>query len=113
MGIASVIHHTAQHVMGAVGLACSTTMAASATRTALSSGVAHPVAQQARTLTLTATVHGYKAGFVVGSGMAFAAFSVAPAAVRIAILIAPPRNEQVDGRARSHVSGRTTAAAAA
>jgi MFS family permease len=82
MGIASAVLNAAQQVGGTLGLAVLVTVAASATRSALRSGAAHPVGQHARTLTLTSTVHGYSVAFVVASGMAFAAFLVALAAVR-------------------------------
>jgi EmrB/QacA subfamily drug resistance transporter len=82
MGVASAVLNTAQQVGGTLGLAVLVTVAAAATRSALRSGAAHPVAQQARTLALTSTVHGYSVAFVVASGIAFAAFLVALAAIR-------------------------------
>lgn len=82
MGEASAVLNASQQVGGTLGLAVLVTVAAAATRSALRSGAAHPAAQQARTLTLSSTVHGYSVAFVVASGMAFAAFLVAVAAIR-------------------------------
>jgi EmrB/QacA subfamily drug resistance transporter len=82
MGVASAVLNTAQQVGGTLGLAVLVTVAAAATRSALRSGAAHPVAQQARALALTSTVHGYSVAFVVASGIAFAAFLVALAVIR-------------------------------
>lgn len=98
MGVASAVLNAAQQVGGTLGLAVLVTVAAAATRSALGSGAAHPVAQQARALTLTSTVHGYSVAFVVASGMAFAAFLVALAAVRTPDPIAPPENNQIAQR---------------
>ena len=72
MGVASAVLNSAQQVGGTLGLAVLVTVAAAATRSA----------QQARTLTLSSTVHGYSVAFVVASGIAFAAFLVALAAIR-------------------------------
>ena len=74
MGVASAVLNTAQQVGGTLGLAVLVTVATAATRSALRSGAAHPVAQQARTLALTSTVHGYSVAFVVAAGMAFGHF---------------------------------------
>jgi EmrB/QacA subfamily drug resistance transporter len=93
MGVASAVLNSAQQVGGTLGLATLVTVAAAATRSALGSAAANPVAQQARTLTVTATVHGYSVAFVVASGMAFAAFLVALAAIRNPDPIALPRLE--------------------
>jgi len=82
MGVASAVLNSAQQVGGTLGLAVLVTVAAAATRSALSSASAHPVAQQATALTVTSTVHGYSVAFVVASGIAFAAFLVALAAIR-------------------------------
>jgi EmrB/QacA subfamily drug resistance transporter len=73
MGVASAVLNTAQQVGGTLGLAVLVTVAAAATRSALGSGAAHSV---------TATVHGYSVAFVVASGIAFAGFLVALAAIR-------------------------------
>jgi EmrB/QacA subfamily drug resistance transporter len=81
MGAASAVLNTAQQVGGTLGLAVLVTVAAAATRSALESG-AHSGAQQARTLAVTSTVHGYGVAFVVAAGIAFAAFVVALAAIR-------------------------------
>ena len=67
MGVASAVLNSAQQVGGTLGLAVLVTVAAAATRSA----------QQARTLTLSSTVHGYSVAFVVASGIAFTAFLVA------------------------------------
>ena len=67
MGVASAVLNSAQQVGGTLGLAVLVTVAAAATRSA----------RQARTLTLSSTVHGYSVAFVVASGIAFAAFLVA------------------------------------
>jgi EmrB/QacA subfamily drug resistance transporter len=72
MGVASAVLNTAQQVGGTLGLAVLVTVAAAATRSDLGSGAAP----------LTSTVHGYSVAFVVASGIAFAAFLVALAAVR-------------------------------
>jgi EmrB/QacA subfamily drug resistance transporter len=82
MGVASALLNTAQEVGGTLGLAVLVTVATAATRSALRSAAAHPVAAQARTLALTSTVHGYRVAFVVASGMSFAAFLVALALIR-------------------------------
>jgi EmrB/QacA subfamily drug resistance transporter len=74
MGVASAVLNSSQQVGGTLGLAVLVTVAAAATRSALGSGAAQS--------TLTATVHGYSVAFVVASGMAFAAFLVALAAIR-------------------------------
>jgi EmrB/QacA subfamily drug resistance transporter len=74
MGVASAVLNTAQQIGGTLGLAVLVTVAAAATRSALGSGSAQSA--------FTATVHGYGVAFVVASGMAFAAFLVALAAVR-------------------------------
>jgi predicted transcriptional regulator len=74
MGVASAVLNSSQQVGGTLGLAVLVTVAAAATRSALGSGTAQS--------TLTATVHGYSVAFVVASGMAFAAFLVALAAIR-------------------------------
>ena len=73
MGVASAVLNTAQQVGGTLGLAVLVTVAAAATRSALGSGVARSA---------TATVHGYSVAFVVASGIAFAGFLVALAAIR-------------------------------
>jgi hypothetical protein len=98
MGVASAVLNTAQQVGGTLGLAVLVTVAAAATRSALRSGAAHPVARHARTLTVTSTVHGYSVAFVVASGMAFAAFLVALAAIRTPDPIARPTSNQIDQR---------------
>jgi MFS family permease len=72
MGVASAVLNTAQQVGGTLGLAVLVTVAAAATRSDVGSGAAP----------LSSTVHGYSVAFVVASGMAFAAFLVALAAVR-------------------------------
>jgi predicted MFS family arabinose efflux permease len=90
LGVASAMLNTAQQIGGTLGLAVLVTVAAAATRTALSSGGRHLVAQQASTLTLTSTVHGYSTAFLVGSCIAFGAFLVALAAVRIQAPVAGP-----------------------
>ena len=90
LGVASAMLNTAQQVGGTLGLAVLVTVAAGATRTALSSGGRHLVAQQASTLTLTSTVHGYSTAFLVGSCIAFGAFLVALAAGRIQAPVAGP-----------------------
>jgi EmrB/QacA subfamily drug resistance transporter len=82
MGEASAVLNTAQQVGGTLGLAVLVTVATAATRSALRSGAAHPVAQQARSLALTSTVHGYSVAFAVASGIALAAFLVALVAIR-------------------------------
>jgi hypothetical protein len=70
MGVASAVLNTAQQVGGTLGLAVLVTVATAATRSAARSG---PVAS---------TVHGYSVAFVVASGIAFAGFLVALAAIR-------------------------------
>jgi hypothetical protein len=59
------------------------TVATATTRHALRSGAAqHPLGQQARTLALSSSVHGYSTAFLVGSCIAFAAFLIALAGFR-------------------------------
>ena len=70
MGVASAVLNTAQQVGGTLGLAVLVTVATAATRSAVRSGA------------VASTVHGYSVAFVVASGMAFAAFLVALAAIR-------------------------------
>jgi EmrB/QacA subfamily drug resistance transporter len=70
MGVASAVLNTAQQVGGTLGLAVLVTVATAATRSAARSG---PVAS---------TVHGYSVAFAVASGIAFAGFLVALAAIR-------------------------------
>jgi len=60
MGIASALFNTSQQVGGTLGLAVLVTVATATTRHALRSGAArHPLGQQARTLALSSSVHGY------------------------------------------------------
>jgi hypothetical protein len=73
MGVASAVLNAAQQVGGTLGLAVLVTVAAAATHAAFGSGAANRV---------SSTVHGYSVAFVVASGMAFAAFLVALAAIR-------------------------------
>ena len=78
MGIASALFNTSQQVGGTLGLAVLVTVATATTRHALRSGAArHPLGQQARTLALSSSVHGYSTAFLVGSCIAFAAFLIA------------------------------------
>jgi len=81
LGIASAVLNTAQQVGGTLGLAILVTIAADATKSALSSAAATQSPQQARALALTASLHGYTTAFVVGGCIAFAAFVVALVAV--------------------------------
>jgi hypothetical protein len=81
LGIASAVLNTAQQVGGTLGLAILVTIAADATKSALSSAGATQSPQQARALALTASLHGYTTAFVVGGCIAFAAFVVALVAV--------------------------------
>jgi EmrB/QacA subfamily drug resistance transporter len=83
MGVASALLNTSQQVGGTLGLAVLVTVATTTTRHALRSGTSrHPLGQQAKVLALSSSVHGYSAAFVVGSGIAFAAFLVALVALR-------------------------------
>jgi len=83
MGIASALFNTSQQVGGTLGLAVLVTVATATTRHALTSGAArHPLGQQARTLALSSSVHGYSTAFLVGSCIAFAAFLIALAGFR-------------------------------
>ncbi len=77
LGIASAVLNTAQQVGGTLGLAILVTIAADATRNTLSSAATPQSQQQARDLALSASLHGYTTAFVVGAGIAFAAFLVA------------------------------------
>jgi len=95
MGVASAVLNSAQQVGGTLGLAVLVTVAAAATRSALRSGAARAVGQQAGALAVTSTVHGYSVAFVVASGMAFAAFLVALVAIRTPGPI-DPTNDQID-----------------
>jgi EmrB/QacA subfamily drug resistance transporter len=83
MGIASALLNTSQEVGGTLGLAVLVTVATATTRHALRSGASqHPLGQQARTLALNSSVHGYSIAFLVGSCIAFAAFPIALAGFR-------------------------------
>jgi EmrB/QacA subfamily drug resistance transporter len=83
MGIAAALLNTSQEVGGTLGLAVLVTVATATTRHALRSGASrHPLGQQARTLALSSSVHGYSTAFLVGSGIAFAAFLIAVAGFR-------------------------------
>jgi EmrB/QacA subfamily drug resistance transporter len=83
MGIASALLNTSQEVGGTLGLAVLVTVATATTRHALRSGASqHPLGQQATTLALNSSVHGYSIAFLVGSCIAFAAFLVALAGFR-------------------------------
>jgi hypothetical protein len=95
MGVASALLNTSQEVGGTLGLAVLVTVATATTRHALRSGASsHPVGQQARALALNASVHGYSTAFVVGSGIALAAFLIALVGLRLprppAVRSAPP-----------------------
>jgi predicted MFS family arabinose efflux permease len=96
MGVASAVLNSAQQVGGTLGLAVLVTVAEAATRSALGSGAA---------LTATSTVHGYSVAFVVASGLAFAAFLVALAAIRTPDPIARPTNNQIDQRPPTETNG--------
>jgi EmrB/QacA subfamily drug resistance transporter len=78
MGIASALFNTSQQVGGTLGLAVLVTVATATTRHDLTARAArHLVGEQARTLALSSTVHGYSTAFLVGSCIAFAAFLIA------------------------------------
>jgi predicted MFS family arabinose efflux permease len=81
LGIASAVLNTAQQVGGTLGLAVLVTIAADATKNALSSAVVPRDTRQAREIALAATLHGYTTAFVVGACIAFAAFLVALVAI--------------------------------
>jgi predicted MFS family arabinose efflux permease len=81
LGIASAVLNTAQQVGGTLGLAVLVTIAAGATKNALSSAVVPRDTQQARETALAATLHGYTTAFVVGACIAFVAFLVALVAI--------------------------------
>jgi EmrB/QacA subfamily drug resistance transporter len=81
LGIASAVLNTAQQVGGTLGLAVLVTIAADATKTALSGSVVPRDTQHAREIALAATLHGYTTAFVVGACIAFVAFLVALVAV--------------------------------
>jgi EmrB/QacA subfamily drug resistance transporter len=84
MGVASALLNTSQEVGGTLGLAVLVTVATATTRHALRSGAAqHPLGQQARTLALSSSVHGYSTAFLVGSCISFAAFLIALAGLRL------------------------------
>jgi EmrB/QacA subfamily drug resistance transporter len=84
LGIASAVLNTAQQVGGTLGLAVLVTIAADATKNALSSAVVPRDSQHAREIALAATLHGYTTAFVVGACIAFAAFLVALVAIHTA-----------------------------
>jgi EmrB/QacA subfamily drug resistance transporter len=93
MGIASALLNTSQEVGGTLGLAVLVTVATATTRHALRTGAArHPLAQQARTVALNASVHGYSTAFLVGSGIALAGFVTALAGFRLR----PPHRPAAD-----------------
>jgi EmrB/QacA subfamily drug resistance transporter len=81
LGIASAVLNTAQQVGGTLGLAILVTIAADATKNALSSEAATQGKRQVREVALAATLHGYTTAFVVGACVAFAAFLVAVVAI--------------------------------
>jgi predicted MFS family arabinose efflux permease len=84
MGIASALLNTSQQVGGTLGLAVLVTVATATTRNALKEGAArHPLGQEARTLALSSSVHGYSRAFLVGSWVVFAAFLIALAGLRL------------------------------
>src|SRR5581483_4828554 len=84
MGIASALLNTSQQVGGTLGLAVLVTVATATSRNALRSGAArHLIGQQARTLALSSSVHGYSNAFLVGSCVAFGAFLIALAGLRL------------------------------
>jgi hypothetical protein len=84
MGIASALLNVSQEVGGTLGLAVLVTMATATTQHAVKSGAArNPLGQQAKTLALNSSVHGYSTAFLVGAGIAFAAFLIALAGMRI------------------------------
>ena len=78
MGVASALLNTSQQVGGTLGLAVLVTVATATTQHALRSVASHhPLGQQARTLALSASVHGYSRAFLVASCISFAAFLIA------------------------------------
>jgi predicted MFS family arabinose efflux permease len=81
LGIASAVLNTAQQVGGTLGLAILVTIAADATKSALSSEAVSRGTQQGRDAALAATLHGYTTAFVVGACIAFVAFLVALVAI--------------------------------
>jgi EmrB/QacA subfamily drug resistance transporter len=81
LGIASAVLNTAQQVGGTLGLAVLVTIAADATKSALSGAVVPRDSQRAREIALAATLHGYTTAFVVGACIAFSAFLVALVAI--------------------------------
>jgi EmrB/QacA subfamily drug resistance transporter len=101
LGIASAVLNTAQQVGGTLGLAILVTIAADATKNALSSASAHRSPQQARELTLAASIHGYTTAFVVGACIAFVSFLVALVAVRPPAPTGQPTSLSVSGDDRS------------
>jgi hypothetical protein len=83
MGVASALLNTSQQVGGTLGLAALVTVATASTRHALTSGASlDPLSQQARTLALRSSVHGYSTAFLIGSCIALAAFLIALAGFR-------------------------------
>ena len=77
MGVASALLNTSQQVGGTLGLAVLVTVATTATHNALRSGASRPLGQQARTLAISASVHGYGTAFLVAACISFAAFLIA------------------------------------
>jgi hypothetical protein len=82
LGIASAVLNTAQQVGGTLGLAILVTIAADATRNAVSASTVPKGPQEARDLALAASLHGYTTAFAVGACISFAAFLLALVAVR-------------------------------
>jgi EmrB/QacA subfamily drug resistance transporter len=102
LGIASAVLNTAQQVGGTLGLAILVTIAADATKSALSSASRPHGLRQARDLALAASLHGYTTAFAVGACIALAAFVVALVAVRPPVISGAPESSAVrDNAART------------
>ena len=82
-GLASALLNTSQQIGGALGLAVLGTVAISATRNSLAGTTGHLNPAEVA----TATTHGYTEAFTVAAGIAFIAFVVSLAVIRVTALV--------------------------
>ena len=90
LGIASALLNSGQQIGGSLGLAVLVTVATTTSRRALSlRAVGVPLTQAVQNRAIT---HGYAVAFLVGSGIAFAAFVLAASVIRVGRPPAPDRS---------------------